>query len=366
MTRQHQSWTKWLTGAALLLVVQCLFFAAPLHAQADERCFPETGYCISGPIRAYWERNGGLRVFGYPIGALQVETVEGTWTGPVQWFERDRLEDHSADGQGVLAGRLGARVLELQGIDWRALPGDTAIERGCRFFRETQFNVCEPFLSYWERNGGLERFGYPLTRQREEDIDGRAYAVQYFERRRMELHPENAGTPYEVLLGRLGAEVVALDGGCTPWFFGPAPTLCPQAPAAYTAAAAQRFERGVMIWTQEPDAFTVVHEDGRYWIARAPYRFGEASPVSDAPPSGRYAPVSGFGDLWLGRIVVDGPSPLGEPLRALLGWAVEPERGLTIAAQCQRAPTYYEQRCYLGGAEGPVVFYGPGGGGIAR
>jgi hypothetical protein len=28
--------------------------------------------------------------------------------------------------------------------------------------------------------------------------------VQYFERARFELHPENAGTQYEVLLGQLG------------------------------------------------------------------------------------------------------------------------------------------------------------------
>jgi hypothetical protein len=30
--------------------------------------------------------------------------------------------------------------------------------------------------------------------------------VQYFERARFEWHPDLSGTPYEVLLGRLGAE----------------------------------------------------------------------------------------------------------------------------------------------------------------
>src|SRR5690348_14348569 len=79
---------------ALLLAFTAL---APQHAvaQQPQRCFPETGYCISGTIREYWERNGGLPVFGYPITSQQVETGEGTWSGPVQWFERDRLEDHS-------------------------------------------------------------------------------------------------------------------------------------------------------------------------------------------------------------------------------------------------------------------------------
>src|ERR1044071_3102758 len=79
------------------------FAAPPANAQAAQRCFPETGQCISGPIRSYWEQNGGLPVFGYAIGPEQVETIEGRWSGPVQWFERDRLEDHANEGFGVLA-----------------------------------------------------------------------------------------------------------------------------------------------------------------------------------------------------------------------------------------------------------------------
>jgi hypothetical protein len=85
-----------------LLLLAGLPAAAPAAAQTSERCFAETGYCISGPIRAYWERNGGLPVFGYPISEQRVETVEDR-TIPVQWFERDRLEIQ-ADGM-VTAGR---------------------------------------------------------------------------------------------------------------------------------------------------------------------------------------------------------------------------------------------------------------------
>jgi hypothetical protein len=85
---------------------------APAEAQQRTRCF-ETGYCVSGAILRYWEQNGGLPIFGYPISEQRVTTIEYTWIGPVQWFERDRLEDHSNEGQGVLAGRLGVRYLEL-------------------------------------------------------------------------------------------------------------------------------------------------------------------------------------------------------------------------------------------------------------
>ncbi len=178
-----------------------------------ERCFPETGQCISGVFRRYWETNGGLPVFGYPITAVTTETNAEGFTGPTQWFERDRLEDHRVEGKGILAGRLGVvRFKQLYGTEWNELPADNAIQPGCRLFRETYFNLCDPFLSYWRRNGGLERFGYPITRQRQETVEGREYTVQYFERRRMEVHPENQ-PPFNILLGLLGNEV--RSGGTT-------------------------------------------------------------------------------------------------------------------------------------------------------
>jgi hypothetical protein len=198
--------------ACLILIGLGAILPVAAQAQDAQRCFKETGYCISGSIREYWEKNGGLSVFGYPISDVRVETLEGRWTGPVQWFERDRLEAHHNEGLGVLAGRLGARYLELQGRPWSPGRGATAVG-DCRVFSQTGYALCGQFRSYWERNGGLERFGYPITAASEETIEGRNYIVQYFERRRMEYHPENAGTPYEMLLGLLGREVFAREGG---------------------------------------------------------------------------------------------------------------------------------------------------------
>jgi hypothetical protein len=189
----------------LLLLLAGFAAAAPAAAQSNERCFEETGYCISGPIRAYWEGNGGLPVFGYPITEQRVETVEDR-TIPVQWFERDRLEIQN-DGT-VTAGRLGARYLELTGRPWTTLPQVPAAPPGCVYFEQTQHSLCPPFLAYWQQNGGLERFGYPITERQQETIEGWTGDVQYFERRRMEHHIENAGTPYEVLLGLLGRDVL--------------------------------------------------------------------------------------------------------------------------------------------------------------
>ena len=60
--------------AAITLI--CLLAEALLPApatQAAPLCFPEAApaisACIDGPIADFWARNGGLVVFGYPIGA---------------------------------------------------------------------------------------------------------------------------------------------------------------------------------------------------------------------------------------------------------------------------------------------------------
>lgn len=75
-----------------------------------------------------------------------------------------------------------------------------------RFFRETSHSLSYGFKTFWEQSGGLPVFGYPLSEEfTEQNADtGQAYTVQYIERQRFEYHPENKGTPYETLLGRLG------------------------------------------------------------------------------------------------------------------------------------------------------------------
>jgi hypothetical protein len=72
------------------------------------------------------------------------------------------------------------------------------------YFPQTGHNLGGEFLRYWQTRGGLPIFGYPLT----EPFNEGGYIVQYFERNRFELHPENQ-PPYNVLLGRLGASSVA-------------------------------------------------------------------------------------------------------------------------------------------------------------
>src|SRR5439155_376336 len=78
-------------------------------------------------------------------------------------------------------------------------------QTGSRTFSETGRTVSGKFLDYWDRHGGLQQQGYPVSEELEEssDTDGRPYRVQYFERAVFELHPENR-PPYNVLLSQLG------------------------------------------------------------------------------------------------------------------------------------------------------------------
>jgi hypothetical protein len=82
------------------------------------------------------------------------------------------------------------------------------------FYAATGHTLGGTFKTYWEQNGGLFRFGYPVTEEYQDVslTDGKTYTTQWFERARFEYHPENKGTQYEVLTGLLGNEMLKMMG----------------------------------------------------------------------------------------------------------------------------------------------------------
>src|SRR5215213_4943434 len=140
---------RWHCWPAVLAFVGLLALAGTpgAQAQAGARCFPETGYCIAGPIRDFWERNGGLMVFGFPITPQQPELIERRPT-QVQWFERSRLELHPENlwPYDVLLGRMGADRLGQLRLNWKAFPRD-APAADCRAFAETGHAICGALLA---------------------------------------------------------------------------------------------------------------------------------------------------------------------------------------------------------------------------
>lgn len=213
--------------------VICLFFIVSsvwvpaVHATA--RCFAETGYCIDGTMRTYWESHGGLAVFGLPLGESTQTTVDGV---PIstQLFERNRIELHPNNkapydvqlgllGNDYLLRTTGASIAPAGAITEIDTAGMAKSARqDCQWFATTQQYVCGEFYAYW-RNYGIGAnlkgpfsiaentalFGLPITGVYTASLNGNAYQVQVFERARFEYHPENP-VQYRVQLGLLGRE----------------------------------------------------------------------------------------------------------------------------------------------------------------
>jgi hypothetical protein len=188
--------------------------------------FPETDHYAHGLFRDYWTRFGGLEIFGYP---LTEQRLEGNYW--VQYFERARFEYHPEYAKTIPGWdnldnvaklkfqiqltRLGADLVDRRTDGRGYLPVDPLrLPPDATYFPETGHAISGKIGEYWRSHNGLINFGYPLSRSFEEvsEIDGRTYTVQYFERTRLELHPEHAGTPYEVLLGLMGKELLASRG----------------------------------------------------------------------------------------------------------------------------------------------------------
>lgn len=204
----------------LLAVFTLILYAQPARAVTTaQRCFNETQHCIDGRIAEFWEQNGGLAIFGLPIGP-QESTIIGGVSYITQRFERTRLELHPElpHPYDVSLGRMGVQRLEQQGRDWFTFAKQDGTS-DCRAFAETGHAVCGKILQAWRAHGldidgkksvsaveSIALFGMPVSAVMTETLsDGKQYQVQWFERARFELHPENAA-PYDVQLGLLGSE----------------------------------------------------------------------------------------------------------------------------------------------------------------
>ena len=193
------------------------------------RYFATTGKTVRGAFLGVFNRYG-LQSIGYP---LSEERQENGLT--VQYFERVRMEHHpelAGKGYGVLMTRLGADLSKPN----QPFAGAASPAKAGAVFRETNHTLSEPFLSYWKANGGVVRFGYPISEPMQQD----GLRVQWFERARFEYHPELARKGQTVqlsLLGRSAYEKVAAR-------IAPAPSSAPVSPASQPSPVKQQAPTG--------------------------------------------------------------------------------------------------------------------------
>jgi hypothetical protein len=207
--------------SAVLLVAPTA--GGPAYAEDDQICFPEMApaieNCVAGRFAQFWRENGGIAVFGYPISAAQPEVNDETGQSYLtQHFERQRFEYHPehAGPYDVQLGRLGDAYLRHTGRDWHHMP--QADPHADHYAPATGHAIAPEFYAYYRSAGvsfgdvgisereSLALFGYPISEPFTENVGNQQLRVQYFERARLEYHPDNPEA-YRVLQGRLGDEL---------------------------------------------------------------------------------------------------------------------------------------------------------------
>lgn len=169
-------------------------------ANTDGQYFPQTGHTLASIFKDYWQNNGGARIFGLPITDLISEVESDGENLQVQYFENARLEYHASSTTKILAGALGRELTNNQQNTPNFLPDTsdgTAQMMDCSaapksltkcYSSQTKQVLANGFKTFWQSNGGLAAFGYPISREFSEvsPFDGKTYTVQYFERARFQ------------------------------------------------------------------------------------------------------------------------------------------------------------------------------------
>lgn len=181
---------------------------APLNLPGGQSVyFDETGHNVRHGFLKYFNARGGLAAFGLP---LTEEFVEGGRT--VQYFERARFEYHPELAGTPYETQLGL-LNDALTAPRRPFAGDTPFPNvpQHRYFPETGHSVHFGFLQFWETQGGLDRFGYPIS----QEVVEHGRIVQHFQRARLEWDPA-APPGQQVQIANVGSEYMSAFGLAPP------------------------------------------------------------------------------------------------------------------------------------------------------
>lgn len=161
--------------------------------------YPQTGRAISAEFLDFFRQRGGAAAFGLPLTAAIREGGK-----LVQYFEKARFElnpDLAGTPYKVTLGLLGSEL--AAGEQFAADPPDSG--RGDVHFPETGHSIGGAMLDYFQANGAIDRFGYPISGQLARD----GMIVQHFQRARLQ-HP--AGLPDQIAIANVGSELLQRRG----------------------------------------------------------------------------------------------------------------------------------------------------------
>jgi len=194
---------------AILVLLVCLAYPSSISAQTatpqSPLYFPQTGHTVQSPFLSFFNASGGVARHGYPITESFADPQSGLL---VQYFQKSRMEWHPGNPDpykvllGLLGEQLGKRqppilVSQVQAFD----------NPNCYYFKETGHGTCHRFLDFWRDNGQLDQFGYPVGPILIENNR----IVQYYQRARMEWHPDKP-EGQRVQLANLGEDYFNASG----------------------------------------------------------------------------------------------------------------------------------------------------------
>lgn len=184
----------------LLVIVFSMIGTVVAYAQTTDssRYFSETGHWVSGDFLIKYESvANSTEIYGNPITRAFTDMDSNRL---VQYFENVRFELHpeAVSDLRVEITPLGSFLYISGEGEEVTIPENSS---SCQFYPETEFSVCHAFLEYFQENGGVSQFGYPISGI--EIHDG--WTTQYFQRARFELHPELPADE-RVVLTNLGTQ----------------------------------------------------------------------------------------------------------------------------------------------------------------
>jgi hypothetical protein len=218
---QRKLRTAWRALAVMTIALLATATIAPVVIGAESPLagpsivyFPATGHNVNGDFLEFWHANGGADRIGNPI----TEEVQDGKTVK-QYFERGVVEYTPAIGLSF--GLLGTEAVRgRHDAPFMPLTRDQfgPDRAGHLFFSQTGHSVTGLFANFWQQNGSLGVFGFPLSEPTREAVGANkeVTTVQYFERARFELAKDASGQD-TVRLGDLGKEfALAQDLGVNP------------------------------------------------------------------------------------------------------------------------------------------------------
>ncbi len=180
----------------------------PAVPSPDNVYFPQTDHFMSAGFKTFWQDHGAAEILGYPLTEEFSETDPTTGEQiTVQYLQRAKLEYRasSPEGSRITIARLGVTLTADRHFAEVDAVANTADRR---YFPETGHTIAYGFKEFWDANGGLAAFGYPIS----EEFTENGRTVQYFERARFEFNPKSDNPVYKVTLGLLGQEALERMG----------------------------------------------------------------------------------------------------------------------------------------------------------